>query len=60
MHRNLAQRNLSLPGAVFASPQAQADRFQDPRLGDSVFSHAGAKSLWDIRTDVVGKTELAR
>ncbi|BEI85964.1 hypothetical protein CcaverHIS002_0602510 [Cutaneotrichosporon cavernicola] len=32
MHRNLAQRNLSLPGAVFESLQAQADRFMDARI----------------------------
>lgn len=60
MHRNLAQRGLSLPGAVFASPQAQAERFLDTRLGVGAFKSAGAKSLWDIRTDVISKDELAR
>lgn len=60
MHRNLAARNLSLPGAVFATPQAQADRFLDERLGSGVFQNAGAKSLWDVRKGVVGEEELAR
>ncbi|KLT40540.1 S-adenosyl-L-methionine-dependent methyltransferase [Cutaneotrichosporon oleaginosum] len=59
MHRNLAQRNLSLPGAVFASPQAQADRFTDTRLGAGAFTHAGAKSLWDVRGGLP-RAELAR
>lgn len=59
MHRNLAQRNLSLPGAVFASLQAQADRFTDPRLGRGAFTNAGAKSLWDVRGELP-KAELAR
>ncbi|BEI93741.1 uncharacterized protein CcaverHIS019_0602000 [Cutaneotrichosporon cavernicola] len=59
MHRNLAQRNLSLPGAVFESLQAQADRFMDARLGDGAFTWSGAKSLWDVRGDLP-KAELAR
>lgn len=63
MRRNLSQRNLSLPGAGFASPQAQAARFLDSAtLADGVFDQAGAKSLWDIRNDraVVPKSELER
>lgn len=60
MRRNLAARNLSLPGAVFPTPQAQAERFLDDRLGRGVFQQAGAKSLWNIRKDVVGDAELAR
>jgi [phosphatase 2A protein]-leucine-carboxy methyltransferase len=59
MHRNLAQRNLSLPGAVFDSPKAQAERFTDPQLGEGAFTHSGAKSLWDVRGDLP-KAELAR
>lgn len=60
MKRNLAQRNVSIPGSVFASPQAQADRFTATDLGSGAFTHSGAKSLWDIRTQVVPPAELAR
>jgi len=60
MKRNLAARNLSLPGAVFASPQAQAERFTDGKLGKGAFERAGGKSLWEIRTDVIPAEELAR
>lgn len=61
MKRNLAARNLSLPGAVpFPTPQSQAERFLDSRLGDGAFTRSGAKSLWDIRSDVVSDAERAR
>ncbi|KAL1409049.1 carboxy methyl transferase for protein phosphatase 2A [Vanrija albida] len=61
MKRNLAARNLSLPGALpFPTAQSQAERFLDPRLGDGVFTKSGAKSLWSIRSDVVSDAEQAR
>ncbi|KAK4688102.1 hypothetical protein P7C73_g2010, partial [Tremellales sp. Uapishka_1] len=60
MKRNLASRNLSLPGAApFPTLQSQADRFLDTQLGDGVFAAAGAKSLWEIR-EVIGAEELQR
>ncbi|GMK58312.1 hypothetical protein CspeluHIS016_0503440 [Cutaneotrichosporon spelunceum] len=59
MHRNLALRNLSLPGSVFGSLNDQAGRFTDPRLGNAAFDASGAKSLWDVRGDLP-KAELAR
>lgn len=60
MRRNLATRGLSLPGAVFPTPDAQAGRFLAESLGPAVFDRAGAKSLWEIRESVVLPTELRR
>jgi [phosphatase 2A protein]-leucine-carboxy methyltransferase len=60
MLRNLAARNLSIPGSVFETPEAQAERFRDPGLGGGAFTHVGAKSLWQIRTEVVRDVELSR
>ncbi|GFZ45862.1 Leucine carboxyl methyltransferase 1 [Saitozyma sp. JCM 24511] len=60
MRRNLATRGLSLPGAVFPTPKAQAGRFLADSLGPGVFDRAGAKSLWEIRESVVPPTELRR
>lgn len=53
-------RNLSLPGAVFPTPQAQADRFTQPSLAAGRFESSDAKSLWDIRSNVIPKAELDR
>jgi [phosphatase 2A protein]-leucine-carboxy methyltransferase len=60
MRRNLATRGLSLPGAVFSTPEAQAGRFLAESLGSGVFDRAGAKSLWEIRESVVPPAELRR
>lgn len=54
MKRNLAARNLSLPGAM-DSQEKYVQRLQ--ALG---YDDAGAKSLWEIRETVVPKEELAR
>lgn len=54
MKRNLAARNLSLPGAM-DSQDAYAERLL--ALG---YADAGAKSLWEVREDFVPKEELAR
>lgn len=54
MKRNLAARNLSLPGAM-DSQDAYVDRLR--ALG---YEDAGARSLWEVRESLVPKDELAR
>lgn len=54
MKRNLAARNLSLPGAM-DSQDAYAQRLRG--LG---YEDAGARSLWEVRESLVPKEELAR
>ena len=48
----LQARNLSLPGAIYPTPLAQAGRFKG-------FS-GGGKDLWDIRETVIDREELRR
>ncbi|WRT67426.1 uncharacterized protein IL334_004397 [Kwoniella shivajii] len=61
MKRNLASRNLSIPGSTpFPTPQSQADRFLDPRLGKGVFDQSGVKTLWQVRDEVIDAKELQR
>jgi [phosphatase 2A protein]-leucine-carboxy methyltransferase len=45
-------RNLSLPGAIYPTPLAQAARFKG-------FTNGG-KDLWDIRETVIDPEELRR
>jgi len=45
-------RNLSLPGAIYPTPSAQASRFKG-------FT-SGGKDLWDIRETVIDREELRR
>jgi hypothetical protein len=52
---NSQTRGIPLPGATFDSPAAQASRFLA-----AGFDKAGAKSLKDIRKDVLPRTELER
>lgn len=54
MKRNLAARNLSLPGAM-DSQEAYTDRLR--ALG---YEDSGARSLWEVRESLVPKDELAR
>ena len=49
---DLQARNLSLPGAIYPTPSAQANRFKG-------FS-SGGKDLWDIRETVIDREELRR
>ncbi|WVF71911.1 hypothetical protein IAT40_006721 [Kwoniella sp. CBS 6097] len=61
MRRNLASRNLSIPGSIFPTPASQGERFLDaPALGEGVFSTGGAKTLWQVREDVIDQAELRR
>ncbi|WVR05428.1 hypothetical protein IAU60_002443 [Kwoniella sp. DSM 27419] len=61
MRRNLATRNLSIPGsAPFPTPQSQADRFLDSSLANGQFTKAGAKTLWQVRKQVIPSEELRR
>ncbi|WWC60814.1 uncharacterized protein I303_103390 [Kwoniella dejecticola CBS 10117] len=61
MKRNLASRNLSIPGSEpFPTPQSQADRFLDPSLGQGVFAQSGVKTLWQVRETVIHPEELQR
>ncbi|ORX33858.1 putative C-terminal protein carboxyl methyltransferase [Kockovaella imperatae] len=61
MRRNLASRNLDIPGAdPFPDLSSESKRFTDPALGEGAFSASGAKSLWDIRKSVIDKEELSR
>jgi len=48
----LQARNLSLPGAIYPTPSAQASRFKG-------FT-SGGKDLWDIRETVIDREELRR
>lgn len=54
MKRNLAARNLSLPGTV----DSQDEYVQ--RLQALGYDEAGTKSLWEIRETTIPKEELAR
>jgi [phosphatase 2A protein]-leucine-carboxy methyltransferase len=49
---DLQARNLSLPGAIYPTPSAQAGRFKG-------FT-SGGKDLWDIRETVIDREELRR
>ncbi|KIR54161.1 leucine carboxyl methyltransferase 1 [Cryptococcus gattii Ru294] len=60
MRRNLAVRNLSIPGSIFSTPESQAERFTSPILEGGKFDNAGAKTLWQIREEDVGPEELQR
>ncbi|WVQ99001.1 hypothetical protein IAU59_006133 [Kwoniella sp. CBS 9459] len=61
MRRNLASRNLSIPGSIFPTPASQGERFLDAAaLGQGVFTHCGAKTLWQVREDVIDHAELQR
>ncbi|OXB38821.1 leucine carboxyl methyltransferase 1 [Cryptococcus neoformans] len=60
MRRNLAVRNLSIPGSIFSTPESQAGRFTSPVLEGGKFDSAGAKTLWQIREEDVGPEELQR
>ncbi|WVQ78489.1 hypothetical protein IAT38_000575 [Cryptococcus sp. DSM 104549] len=62
MRRNLASRNLEIPGsAPFSTPQSQAERFLAPELGESgKFDKAGARTLWQVREEVIAPEELQR
>ncbi|WWD16185.1 hypothetical protein CI109_100610 [Kwoniella shandongensis] len=67
MKRNLASRNLSIPGSIpFTTPQSQADRFlashSDSGSGStpSRFTEAGAKTLWQVREECIDPNELHR
>ncbi|WVW82772.1 hypothetical protein I302_104783 [Kwoniella bestiolae CBS 10118] len=61
MKRNLASRNLSIPGSdPFSTPQSQAQRFLDPSLGKGVFEKSGVKTLWQVREEVIDPQELQR
>ncbi|OCF36375.1 leucine carboxyl methyltransferase 1 [Kwoniella heveanensis BCC8398] len=62
MRRNLASRNLSIPGSIFPTPASQGERFLDASaLGEEgVFTSCGAKTLWQVREDVIDQTELQR
>lgn len=54
-------RNLTLPGAIFSDPAAQAARFsQQPEGSRTNFETAGGKDLWDIRETVIYPEELSR
>ena len=58
---DLQARGLSLPGSEpFPDVTSQARRFVDPALGPGVFDFSGAKSLWEIRQEVIDPAELAR
>jgi len=48
----LQARNLSLPGAIYPTPSAQASRFKG-------FT-SGGKDLWEIRETVIDREELRR
>lgn len=54
MKRNLAARNLSLPGAIDSQDAYSA------RLRELGYNDAGARSLWEVRESVVSREELAR
>jgi [phosphatase 2A protein]-leucine-carboxy methyltransferase len=54
-------RHLTLPGASpFRDPASQAERFRNPELESGAFHTAGAKSLWQIREEVIPDEELRR
>ncbi|WWC89846.1 uncharacterized protein L201_004774 [Kwoniella dendrophila CBS 6074] len=62
MKRNLASRNLSIPGSEpFPTPESQAERFLNPNLGPKgIFDKSGVKTLWEIREQVIDINELQR
>ncbi|TYJ58132.1 leucine carboxyl methyltransferase 1 [Cryptococcus floricola] len=60
MRRNLAVRNLSIPGSVFPTPASQAGRFQVSQLGEGRFDDAGARTLWQVREQAIDPKELQR
>ncbi|OCF71555.1 leucine carboxyl methyltransferase 1 [Kwoniella mangroviensis CBS 8886] len=61
MKRNLASRNLSIPGSEpFPTPRSQAQRFLDPSLGKGMFENSGVKTLWQVRGQVIDSEELSR
>ncbi|KAK8869554.1 hypothetical protein IAR55_000121 [Kwoniella newhampshirensis] len=65
MKRNLASRNLSIPGSIpFTTPQSQADRFltsnPESQAVEDHFTEAGAKTLWQIRQECIDPKELHR
>ncbi|ODN83401.1 hypothetical protein L202_01544 [Cryptococcus amylolentus CBS 6039] len=60
MRRNLAVRNLSIPGSVFPTPASQAGRFQVSQLGEGRFDDAGARTLWQVREQAIDSKELQR
>ncbi|WVN86605.1 uncharacterized protein L203_101773 [Cryptococcus depauperatus CBS 7841] len=61
MRRNLSMRNLEIPGSdPFPTPESHAERLTTPQLGEGKFDKAGAKTLWQIRQEIIEPAELQR
>lgn len=61
---------MTLPGAIFRDPEAQAERFTKSTpatdhadvsdAGIPAFSQSGGKTLWEIREHVIRQEEIKR